>query len=67
MYDFIDSQRDDDNSGGAPVKNNNGYVFLFFMCFIFVGALFLLNLFIGIIFLNYRIAEKLAKNKYLTD
>lgn len=26
--------------------------------------MFLLNLFIGVIFLNYRIAEKLAKNKY---
>jgi hypothetical protein len=37
------------------------------MVFIFVGSLFLINLFIGVIFLNYRLAEKKAKDEALTD
>ena len=55
MIFFMDAG-DDENS--APIINNNPYTFIFFVVFIFVGSLFLLNLFIGILFLNYRIAEK---------
>lgn len=60
MYDFIDAG-DDQFTG--PIKDNNPYMFFYFMIFIFIGALFLINLIIGVLFLNYRIAEQLAKNK----
>jgi len=47
---------DDFDSG--PILNNYPYIFLFMVAFIFVGALFLLNLFTGVLFLNYRIVEE---------
>lgn len=57
-----------DSSELGPVKNSQQVMTLiFFITFIFVGSLFLLNLFIGVIFLNYRLAEKAFKNRYLTD
>ena len=56
----------DESSG--PILNNVPYVsFAYFVLFIFVGSMFLLNLFIGILFLNYKLAEKKSKNNYLTD
>jgi hypothetical protein len=61
MFNFIDA---DDN---GPKYNNNLYMIAYFMVFIFIGSMFLLNLFIGVIFLNYHIAEKKAKNEFLTD
>ena len=65
MFNFADASSDPES---APVLDNNLVtVFLFFMAFIFIGALFLLNLFIGVIFLNYKLAEKLSKNKFLTQ
>lgn len=42
-------------------------MFLYFVVFIFVGSMFLLNLFIGVVQLNFMLAESAAKNKYLTD
>lgn len=61
LFYFIDA------SSEGPVKDNYPLMILFFVVFIFVGSMFLLNLFIGVIFLNYRLAEHAAKNKYLTD
>lgn len=61
LFNFIDA-----NDGG-PTYNNSQYMFLFFMVFIFVSSLFMMNLFVGVIFLNYHIAEKAAKNIFLTD
>lgn len=40
---------------------------LFFFVFLFVGSMFLLNLFIGVVQLNFMLAESAAKNKYLSD
>lgn len=40
---------------------------LYFVVFLFVGSMFLLNLFIGVVQLNFMLAESAAKNKYLTD
>jgi len=43
------------------------YVSYYYISFIVVGALFLVNLFIGVIFLNYIIAQQKEKNKFLTN
>lgn len=61
LFYFIDA------SNEGPVKDSQPWIFLYFLVFIFFGSMFLLNLFIGVIFLNYRLAENVAKNKYLTD
>ena len=53
---FIDS---DDN---GPVKNNNIYFVVYFVVFIFIGSLFLLNLFVAIMSFNYNLASKKSKN-----
>ena len=56
ILNFIDAS-DDENS--APILNNNQFsAFFYFMVFLFVGSLFLLNLFIGILFINYKMAEE---------
>ena len=39
----------------------------YFITFIIVGSLFLWNLFVGVIFFNYHLAEKREKSKLLTD
>lgn len=54
MYNFIDAGYDQFT---GPIKDNNPEIFYFFMIFIFIGALFLINLIIGVLFLNYRIAD----------
>ena len=56
MYEFIDGYED------GPNKDSNQWVIFYFVVFILIGSMFLLNLFIGVIFLNYHIAEKKAKN-----
>lgn len=50
----------------GPIKEGSLEFRWFFVGFIVVGAFFLLNLFVGVISLNYSRAEKKVKNKYLT-
>ena len=40
---------------------------IYFVIFVSISSLFLMNLFVGVISLNYSIADKKAKSKYLTD
>ena len=40
---------------------------LYFVVFILVGTLFLVNLFVGVVQLNYLLADKAAKSKFLTE
>jgi len=61
MYYFIDADYE------KPIKDNNPWVIAYFLLFIICGSMFLLNLFICVVFLNYHIAEKNARNKYLTE
>jgi len=61
MYHFVDA----DDFG--PKKDANTWMIGYFLVFILLGSMFLLNLFIGVIFLNYHIAEKAAKNQYLSE
>jgi hypothetical protein len=60
MYTFIDA---DDN---YPKKDNQLQYSWFFVVFILIGSLFLMNLFIGVILVNYHIAEEFSKHKFLT-
>ena len=49
------------------MKDNSLYMSSYFITFIIVGSLFLWNLFVGVIFFNYHLAEKREKNKILTE
>lgn len=56
-----------DGTTEGPVKNNQPYLIFFAVAFILIGGLFLINLFVGVISLNYSMAEKRAKNQFLTE
>ena len=52
----------------GSVKNSSTYMAYYFLIFILIGSMFLINLFAGVIFLNYHDAEKKEKkNKELTE
>jgi hypothetical protein len=53
---FIDA----DEAG--PTKGQNSYFMVYFVVFIFIGSLFLLNLFVAIMSFNYNIASQKSKN-----
>ena len=40
---------------------------IFFVIYILVGSMFLINFFTGVIQMNYKLAEQASKNKYLSD
>ncbi len=40
---------------------------IYFMVYLLIGSMFLLNFFTGVIQLNYLLAEAASKNKYLSD
>lgn len=61
VWSFIDGGDD------GPIRNNSAYFAFFFAVFIFVGGFFSINLFSAIMSFNFDIAQKKAKNKYLTD
>lgn len=42
-----------DGTESGPSKDNNIYFTIFFVFYIFIGSMFLMQLFNGIIFLNY--------------
>jgi len=68
IFNFVDANRfsvDGENQG--PEKDSNRLFMLYFLVFIFIGAMFLINLFIGVVQLNYHLAEKAAKSKFLTE
>jgi hypothetical protein len=56
LFYFVDA----DESG--PIRDNSYYFVLFFIVFIFIGSLFLLNLFVAIMSFNYNLASKKSKN-----
>ncbi len=56
-----------DGTENGPIKDNNTYFMLYFVAYLFIGSMFLINLFVGVIFLNYHIAINKAKNAFLTD
>ncbi|KAL4505974.1 hypothetical protein ABPG72_013735 [Tetrahymena utriculariae] len=54
LYQAIDSNTAD----VGPVKDNYIQISYFYMIFILVGSFFLINLFVGVIFLNFNEAQK---------
>ncbi|KAL4431577.1 hypothetical protein ABPG74_017282 [Tetrahymena malaccensis] len=61
VWSFIDGGDD------GPIRNNSAYFAFYFAVFIFVGGFFSINLFSAILSFNFDIAQKKAKNKYLSD
>jgi len=50
-----------------PIKNNSPLVAIFFCCYIIVGALFIFNLFVGVVISTFsEEKEKLVRNNLLT-
>ena len=56
-----------DASDNGPSPNSNFWFIAYFIVFIFIGSLFLLNLFVAIMSFNYNLASKKSKNQDLTE
>jgi len=51
-----------------PILNENKYVmYFYYFVFTIIGQFYLLNMFIGVLFLKYDQAESKSKNKILTE
>ncbi|CAD8189628.1 unnamed protein product [Paramecium octaurelia] len=60
MYWFVDA----DESG--PIKGAQLQFSWYFIVFILIGSILLMNLFIGVILVNYHLAEEASRDKILT-
>ena len=68
MFNFVDATKlGDDGENLGPEKDGNRLFMLYFMVFLFIGSMFLINLFVGVVQLNYHIADKAAKSKFLSE
>ena len=68
IFYFVDQDKfspDGENLG--PEKNSNLIMMIYFIVFILIGSYFLINLFIGVVQLNYHLSEKAAKSKIITE
>lgn len=51
LFYFVDADKiSDDGENLGPEKNGNRLFMLYFIVFIFVGSMFLINLFIGVVY-----------------
>lgn len=55
-----------DGTETGPVFNANPEIFWFFAAFILIGSILLINLFIGVILVNFHIAEEKSRDPFLT-
>lgn len=68
VFNFVDANKiGDDGENLGPEKDGNRLFMLYFMVFLFIGSMFLINLFVGVVQLNYHIADKAAKSKFLSE
>lgn len=51
-----------DGTINGPIKNYDPYMFWFFASFILIGSILLINLFIGVILVNFHIAEENSRD-----
>ena len=52
----------------GPRRNHiNILPLVIIILFIFIGSMFLLNLFTGVLFLNYKLAESAAKDSFMSS
>lgn len=63
IYLFMDSGPEE----SGPSRNNTEFILVYFLIFIIVSSIFLMNLFICVIFMNYIMAEKRKKNRFITE
>ena len=50
MFNFVDADKfADDGENLGPDKDSNRLFMLYFMVFLFIGSMFLINLFIGVV------------------
>ncbi|EGR28449.1 hypothetical protein IMG5_174880, partial [Ichthyophthirius multifiliis] len=56
---------DSDMKEYGPSKDNYSIIFIYFFVFILVGSFFLINLFVGVIFLKFNEAQKNEKRQSL--
>ncbi|CAD8079148.1 unnamed protein product [Paramecium primaurelia] len=56
-----------DGTENGLVKDSSPEFFLFFLAFILIGSILLNNLFIGVILVNFHIAEEKARDSSLTQ
>ena len=64
MWHAVDST----NIHQVPLRNNNPAFIFFFMFFMIIGTLFILNLFIGVVINTFdKEKEKLSHNYLMTD
>lgn len=61
MFYFIDA---DEN---GPILNNNLYFCSFFIVYILLVSVLLMNMFIGVILVNYKIADDEARDKSVSE
>ena len=68
VFNFVDADKiGDDGENLGPEMNGNRFFMLYFMFFMFIGSMFLINLFVGVVQLNYQLVNKAAKSKFLTE
>ncbi|CAD8183288.1 unnamed protein product [Paramecium octaurelia] len=72
---FILSRRDDwdkqiywyiDASDDGPEKNAQLWIIIYFLTFIYTGSILLMDLFTGVIFVNYKFADFSMKDKVIS-
>ena len=63
VYTFEDSN----DSIYGPIFENRFWILYYNLTVIYLCAFFFVDIFVGVIFLNYVIAEKRVKNSYLTE
>ena len=48
----------------GPIINNNPFYAIYFVIFIFVGAIFLMRLFVVVMFFNFKEIQEKEKNRF---
>lgn len=60
MFYFVDA---DEN---GPIKDANQWFIGFFMIYIIIVSFLLINMFVGVILVNYKLAEEESRDKSLS-
>ena len=63
VYTYLDSN----DAQQGPIFENRLWMLSFNLTVIYLSAFFIVDLFVGVIFLNYVLAEEKMKNKNLTE
>jgi hypothetical protein len=64
---IMNSAIDATSEGLGPVYNNNPIFSYFFIFFLLVGSFFMMNLFVGVLFMNFEAAQREEKESSLLN